>query len=298
MDILVTGASGLIGTALEPSLTANGHRVVKLSRGTVPDRPGATWDPAEGKIDLSKAGPLDVVVHLAGETIAQRWTAESKRRIHDSRVNGTRLLCEALVKLSKPPRLFVSASACGFYGDRGAEWLDESSTPGTGFLAEVSREWEAAAAPAIERGLRVVHLRLGIVLAAQGGALKKMLPAFKLGLGGRLGGGRSYWSWIAIDDVVSAIHHVLATESLSGPLNVVSPHPVTNLEFTGTLGRVLRRPTIFAVPRFAVELLFGEMGREALLASFRVKPSKLIGAGFNFRFPELEPALRHLLAVP
>jgi hypothetical protein len=191
----------------------------------------------------------------------------------------------------------VCASATGFYGDRGDEWLDETSAPGTGFLADVSREWEAAAAPAVKRRVRVVHLRFGIVLTPNGGALTKMLPAFKLGVGGMLGDGKQYWSWITLEDAVSAIRYALACEKLSGPINAVAPNPATNLEFTKTLGRVLHRPTICGIPHFAVELLFGEMGREALLASFRVTPARLIESGFKFRYPELEPALRHMLGA-
>lgn len=296
MSILVTGASGLVGSALVPFLTTGGHSIVKLARQPVQDGgASATWNLSTGQIDLSRVGTIDAVIHLAGEPVAQRWTSEAKRRIRESRVAGTRLLAEALARLPQPPKVLVCASATGFYGDRGDEWLEESNAPGTGFLAEVVRDWEAAAAPAIARGIRVVHLRLGLVLAANGGALKKMLPAFRLGLGGRLADGHAYWSWIAIEDVLGAIHHALATESLSGIVNGVSPDPVTNAEFTRTLGRVLRRPTIFPVPRSAIELLFGEMGREALLSSFRVRPCRLLESGFAFRFPELEPALRHVL---
>jgi len=255
----------------------------------------ATWNPAAGQIDLGSAGDIDAVIHLAGETIAQRWSSEAKRRIRDSRVEGTRLLSEALAKMPAPPKVLICASATGFYGDRGEEWLDEKSTSGRGFLPEVCQEWESAANPARARGIRVVHLRLGIVLTPKGGALARMLPPFRSGIGGRLGDGRSYWSWIALDDLLEAIQRALADASLQGPVNVVSPNPVTNAEFTKTLGRVLNRPRILPVPRFAVELLFGEMGREAILSSFRVKPTKLIESGFRFRFPDLESALRHLL---
>jgi hypothetical protein len=296
MNILVTGASGLVGSALVPFLTAGGHTVVKLTRQ--PSSGGGTsavWNPPAGPIDLSRAGTIDAVVHLAGETVAQRWTPAAKERIRDSRVAGTRLLAEALARRPRPPETLVCASATGFYGDRGDEWLDEASAPGRGFLAEVVRDWEAAAAPAVASGIRVVHLRLGLVLAGNGGALAKMLPAFRLGVGGRIGDGRACWSWIAVEDVLGAVDYSLATVSLHGPVNSVSPNPVTNREFTRTLGRVLRRPTLVPVPRFAVELLFGEMGREALLASFRVRPVRLLESGFTFGFPELEPALRHVL---
>jgi len=295
MNVLVTGASGLIGSALTPFLTTGGHRGVPLKRASATTDAVPGWDPAAGRIDLSAGGPFDAVVHLAGATIGQRWNGAKKQCIRESRVDGTRLLCEALVKLPRPPKTLVCASATGIYGDRGDEWLDETSAVGSGFLAGISKEWEAAASPAVEHGIRVVNLRFGIVLARNGGALPKMLPAFKLGLGGRLGGGESYWSWIALDDVLGVIHHALANESLRGPVNVVSPNPVTNAEFTATLGRVLHRPTIFPVPRLALELLFGEMAREALLASARVRPAKLLASGFQFHYPGLEAALKHAL---
>ena len=264
-------------------------------RGPASSASAATWNPEARQIDLSRAGNIDAVVHLAGANIAQRWTPEVKRRIRDSRVEGTQLLSGALAKLPTPPKVLVCASATGFYGNRGEEWLDERSAPGHGFLADTCQEWEAAADAARATGIRVVHLRLGIVLTPNGGALAKMLPAFRLGIGGRLGDGRAYWSWIVLDDLIEAILHALVTESLKGPVNAVSPNPITNSVLTETLGHVLRRPAILPVPRFALELLFGEMAREAMLASFRVKPSRLLETGFQFRFPELEPALRHLL---
>jgi len=294
--ILVSGASGLVGSALFPALEASGHQVVKLVRSPASSSSAeATWNPEAGQIDLSRAGHIDAAVHLAGESIAQRWTPEVKRRIRDSRVEGTRLVSEALAKMSEPPKVLICASATGIYGSRGEEWLEEHSAPGSGFLADICQEWEAAADVARTRGIRVVHLRLGIVLTPKGGALAKMLPAFRLGLGGRLGDGRAFWSWIALDDLIEAILHALKTESLKGPVNAVSPYPLTNAVFTETLGRVLNRPTIIPVPRFALELLFGEMSREGMLASSRVKPARLLETGFKFRLPELEPALRHLL---
>jgi uncharacterized protein len=296
MNVLVTGASGLIGSALCESLTASGQRVLPLRRTSARDAAGdPVWDPATGHINLSGAEPLYAAVHLAGAPIAQRWTDDTKRQIRDSRVKGTSLLCAGIAQLAQPPRVLVCASAIGFYGDRGDEWLAEQSPAGTGFLAEVCQEWEAAAAPASELGIRVIHLRLGIVLSEKGGALRKMLPVFKLGLGGRLGEGPAWWSWIALDDVVGAIHHILTNDSLQGPVNVVTPNPVTNADFAKTLGRVLVRPAVLPVPRFAVEKLLGEMGREALLASTRVLPAKLDESGFQFRFPDLELALRYLL---
>jgi len=293
MNILVTGASGLVGRAASVALAAGGHRVIPLRRGA--GGAGPTWQPEKCEINLAPAGPIDAVLHLAGEGIAQRWTAAVKRRIRDSRVQGTRLLCEALAKLPQPPKALVCASATGFYGSRGEEWLDESSAPGTGFLADICQEWEAAAAPALKAGIRVVHLRFGIVLAKEGGALAKILPAFKLGLGGRLGDGRAWWSWIAIGDLVKVIHLALTDDSLSGPVNAVAPNPVTNAEFTRALGRALRRPAILPVPRFVIETVFGEMGREALLASARVRPGLLMERRIGFRFPMLEAALHNAL---
>jgi uncharacterized protein len=296
MKVLLTGASGLVGRALAPRLVAEGHSVVALRRRPL-GGPGvqATWNPEAGQIDLSQSGPLDAVIHLAGETIAQRWTEAAKARIRDSRVRGTRLLCEALAGLPHLPRALVCASATGFYGDRGEEVLDEESPPGVGFLAGICRDWEAATAPALAHGVRVVHLRLGVVLAAQGGALARMLPVFRLGWGGPLGSGRQHWSWIEIGDLASAFQHVLKHEELSGPINAVAPNPVTNREFARTLAVTLGRPAILPVPAWAVKLLLGEMGEEALLASARVTPRKLKQTGFVFAFPELASALRQAL---
>jgi uncharacterized protein (TIGR01777 family) len=294
--ILITGASGLIGSALVSAMETRGQCIIKLARSPAADTPGtATWDPSAGQIDLGHVGNLDAVVHLAGEPIAKRWTPEVKRRIRESRVEGTRLLSTALARLPVPPKVLISASATGWYGDRGEEWLDETSDPGRGFLAETCREWETATGAARDAGVRVTQLRVGLVLSPKGGALAKMLQVFRLGLGGRLGNGRTYWSWIALDDLLDVIQHALSNDSLHGPVNAVSPNPVTNAEFTKTLGRVSHRPALLPIPRFAVELLFGEMGREAMLASFRVKPVKLVETGFRFRFPELDAALRHLL---
>jgi hypothetical protein len=298
MNILLTGASGFIGSALVPFLEAGGHRVIRLSRAATPVAgPHAFWNPAAGRIDLADAGALDAVVHLAGEPVAQRWTAAAKARIRASRVQGTRLLSEALARLPTPPRVLVAASAIGFYGDRGSQPLDEGSPAGEGFLAGVCREWEAATEPTSARGVRVVQLRLGLVLAREGGALAALLPVFRLGLGGSLGSGGQYWSWIALEDVLSAVERALTHDDLSGPVNAVAPQAVTNREFTRALAGVLGRPAVCRVPAFAVKLLFGEMGREGLLASARVQPAKLAASGFAFRFPELEGALRHALGL-
>ena len=297
MDVLVTGASGLVGSALVPFLTIGGDHVIRLVRST--PRPGAAevyWAPETGSIATPGLEGLDAVVHLAGENIATgRWTPEKKARIRHSRVQGTRVLCEALAQLAEPPTVLVSASAIGYYGSRGAEVLREQSRPGTDFLAQVCRDWEAATEPAIKRGIRVVHLRIGVVLSPAGGALAKMLGPFKLGLGSVIGTGQQYMSWIAIDDLVSVIHHTLITTTLQGPVNAVAPQAVTNHEFTKTLGRVLGRPTLLPLPAFAARLAFGEMAEALLLASTRVEPARLQETGYTFRYPDLEGALRYLL---
>lgn len=296
MKVLVTGSSGFIGSALVPFLTAAGHAVTRLVRSQ--PRPGAAevrWDPVAKTVDTAGLEGLNATVHLAGETIVGRWTPASKARLRSSRVEGTRLLADALSRLTRPPRVMVCASAIGYYGDRGEEILREESPPGTSFLSQVCREWEAAAQPAIRKGIRVVHLRIGVVLSPAGGALARMLPPFKLGLGGRLGSGRQYMSWIALDELVEVIHFALTNDRLRGAVNAVAPRPVTNLEFTKTLGRVLSRPTIFPVPAFAVRLALGEVADELLLASTHVEPTRLLAAGYQFRFPELEGALRHAL---
>ena len=297
MNILVTGASGLIGTSLVASLTSNGHEVTRLVRRQPKSgEKAARWDPMAGTIEASAIEGVDAVVHLAGENIAERWTAAKKARIRDSRVKGTQLLCETLARLSSLPKVLVSASAIGYYGDRGEAILTEESPPGRGFLAEVCRAWEAATEPARQHGMRVVQLRFGVVLSPAGGALAKILPPFRIGLGGVLGSGRQYMSWIALDDAVGAIQHAIVTDALQGPTNAVAPQAVTNQEFTKTLGKVLGRPTVFPLPAFAARLMFGEMADELLLASTRIQPAKLPASGYRFRYPELADALRHLLA--
>ena len=297
IKILVSGSTGLIGSALVPFLTAGGHKVIRLIRAeTRPGQAAVHWDPAAGKIDSSALEGLDAVVHLAGENIAaRRWTPVQKARIRDSRVQGTRLLAQSLARLQQPPTVMVCASAIGFYGDRGEELLTEASAPGSGFLTDTCRDWEAAAQSASEKDIRVVNLRLGVVLSPGGGALAKMLLPFRLGVGGKIGSGRQYMSWIGIDDVVGAIHYALTADELRGPINAVSPNPVTNREFTKTLGRVLSRLTIFPMPAFAARMAFGEMADELLLSSTRVKPARLQNSGYYFRHPRLEDALRHLL---
>lgn len=295
MHVLVTGSNGLLGGALVPFLTTGGHEVTRLVRS--PAGEGQVhWDPAAGELDAATLPALDAVVHLAGENISEgRWTEDKKRRILESRVKGTRLVAESLARREKPPRVLVCASAIGFYGDRGDETVDERSAPGAGFLADVCRQWEDAAEAARTAGIRVVHLRFGVILSASGGALAKMLLPFRVGAGGVLGDGKQYMSWVALDDAVGAVHFALTRESLRGPVNAVAPNPVTNREYTHTLGKVLSRPTIVPVPAFAARLAFGEMADALLLSSTRVEPRVLQEAGYDFRFAGLQDALRHLL---
>jgi uncharacterized protein len=294
MDVLVSGATGLVGSALIPELEARGHSVRRLTR--TPQAEGdIRWDPEAGTMEGDLSG-TEAVVHLAGESIAEgRWTEEKKRRILESRQKGTRLLAEKVAALSEPPSVMISVSATGYYGDRGNELLTEESGPGDLFLSEVCREWEAAADPAREAGIRVVHPRLGIVLSTEGGALGATLPIFKLGGGGKIGSGRQYWSWVSLDDVIGAIVHAIDAEALSGPVNVVTPDPPTNAEYTKVLGHVLGRPTFLAVPAPAARVAIGGMADELLLASARVEPVRLRETGYSFRHPELEGTLRHLL---
>lgn len=287
----VTGATGLIGSALVAALRGEGRRVCRVVRGEA-GGDDIRWDPAAGRIDVAALRGVAAVVHLAAENVGERWNAEKKRRIRESRVQGTQLLARALAELETPPRVLVTASAVGIYGDRGDEALDERSATGEGFLAEVGREWEAAAEPAERAGIRVVQLRFGVVLAREGGALGRLLPPFRLGAGGRLGGGDQWMSWVSREDAVRAIRFALDTEALAGPVNVTAPEPVTNAEFTRVLGRVLGRPTLFPVPAAALQLAFGEMAEATLLASQRALPRRLQEAGFEFRHPTLEAALR------
>ena len=291
MNILISGASGLIGSAIKTALHARGDRVLSLTRRATRSDSEITWDPAANVLDPSRLVDIDGVIHLAGENIAAgRWTAAQKARIRDSRVQGTGLLAQTLAQLPAPPSAFISASAIGYYGNRGDELLTEDSLPGEGFLPEVSVAWERAAHPAAEAGIRTVHPRIGIVLSRNGGALAKMRLPFKLGLGGTIGSGNQYMSWITLDDLVSVFLFALDNESISGAVNAVSPTPVTNREFTKTLARVLSRPAIFPVPAFAVKLALGEMADALLLASTRVISTRLENTAFAHS--DLESALQ------
>lgn len=297
MKILVSGSTGLIGSSVIPHLARQGHGIVHLVRTTARgDAAEVHWNPSQGTIDVSGLEGMDAIVHLAGENIGNgRWTARKKARILDSRVEGTRLLVNSLVRLAHPPKILVSASATGYYGSRADEVLNEDSPAGSGFLPRVCREWEAATQPATGKGIRVVTLRMAPVLTTQGGVLPGMLTPFRLGLGAKLGSGRQYMSWISMNDLVAVFDHVLRTETLRGPVNAVSPCPVTNREFTATLARVLRRPAFLSIPSPALRLFLGEMADELLLASQRVEPSRLKASGYCFRHPDLESALRYLL---
>jgi uncharacterized protein len=298
MTIAISGTSGLVGTALIPLLTTQGHSVRRLVRSEPNRSTGEIgWDPARGGMAPDDLEGLDAVIHLGGESIASgRWTKRKQKRIRDSRVESTRLVAETLARMERPPKVLLCASAVGYYGDRGNESLNEEATPGQSFLADVCQQWEQAAEPARKAGIRVANLRFGVVLSPIGGALTQMLPLFRLGLGGRLGSGRQYWSWIAIDDAIGAVGHALANEHLSGPINVTAPAPVTNRQFTAILAKVLRRPAVLPAPSTALRLALGPMADELLLASARALPDRLLDSGYAFRNADLESALRHLLA--
>jgi len=297
MNVLVTGSTGLIGSAVVSFLKGGGHQIRCVRRVGPANRVDAgSWDPDSGRMSDDSVAGVDAVIHLCGAGIAnRRWSAARKRRLRSSRIDSTRLLSETIARASSPPRVLVCASAIGFYGSRGDERLTEMAAQGDGFLADLCHEWEAAAEPARVDGLRVVHLRIGIVLSSAGGALRMMLPAFKAGVGGVLGSGEQYMSWVALDDLLEIILAALTDEGMKGPVNAVAPGALTNREFTKTLGRVLRRPTIVPVPGFAIRTLFGEMGKEILLASTRVEPTVLTERGFINSYPILEGALRHVL---
>jgi uncharacterized protein len=303
MLVAVTGASGLIGTALTRRLREAGHQVLRLTRSEPTEPDQVRWDPRAGRLDPDALAKADAVVHLAGVNIAAhlRWTGKVKRELLESRVQGTGLVARTMATLAEgpgEPRVLVCASGVNFYGDRGDEVLTEASRGGPGFLADLVRKWEAAAEPAREAGLRVVHLRTGLVQDAAGAGLPKQVLMFRLGVGGRLGSGRQWLSWISLEDAVGAYLHALTHDDLEGPVNAVAPNPVTNAEFTATLARVLRRPAFLHVPAFAPRLVLGELAVELLLISMRAHPARLLETGYQFRFPELEPTLRHTLGRP
>lgn len=300
MNVIVAGASGFVGAALLPALRGEGHRVLRLVRREARAEDEIQWNPATGSLDPRRLDGVGAAINLAGENLAgRRWTAEQRERIFKSRVDTTRTLAAALARLSPRPQVLVNASAVGIYGDRGDERLDEGATSGQGFLAEICRVWEAETEIAAQAGIRTVRIRLGTILAEEGGALAKMLPVFRLGLGGPFGSGRQWMSWVSRDDVVGAILHALKTPSLEGPVNIVAPEPVTNRDFATTLGRVLRRPAFFTAPGWALRLAVGrQMADEALLVSTRAVPAALSESGYRFRHPQLEGALRATLGKP
>jgi uncharacterized protein len=296
MKILVSGSTGLIGSSLQVYLGAKGHVLKALVRHAPANPSEIRWNPAGQGPTTENLEGVDAVVHLAGDSIAEgRWTEAKKKAIFDSRAIGTRVLAESLARMKTPPKVLICASAIGYYGDRRDEILEEDSPAGAGFLPDVCRAWEAATQPASDAGIRVVNLRFGIILSPKGGALKQMLMPFKAGVGGKIGTGTQYMSWIALDDVLAVIAYAIDTMTLRGPVNTVSPTPVTNAEFTKTLGRVLRRPTILPMPAAAAKLVFGEMAEALLLSSARVVPNKLIASGYHFQWPDLEGTFRHLL---
>lgn len=296
MRIIVSGSNGLVGKALIKALEAAGHDTYRLVRHAPNSEREIEWSPDRYSIAISRIEGFDAVYHLAGESIASgRWNEEKKRKIRESRARGTKLLADALANLSQPPKTLISASAIGYYGDRGDELLTESSPPGNDFLADVCVEWEKATEHARAKGVRVVNTRFGIILDKEGGALAKMLPPFRMGIGGRIGDGKQWMSWIALDDVIGGLQFVLSNETLNSAVNFVAPNPVTNAEFTKTLGSVLSRPTFFPIPEFGVRLAFGEMADALLLSSQRVEPSVLKTSGYSFRFSDLRTALNALL---
>jgi len=299
MKILIGGSHGLVGTALIKSLEAEGHEIYQLVRYAPRSDSEIEWSPDRYSIALALIEGFDAVVNLAGESIAEgRWTEDKKRRIRESRVKGTKLLGDALANLANRPKTFICASAIGIYGNRGDEILTETSAPGSDFLADVCVEWEKATALATEQGIRVVNARFGVILDKNGGALKKMLPPFRMGVGGKIGSGKQWMSWIALDDVVGALKFALGNETLRGPVNFVAPNPVTNAEFTKTLGKALSRPTLFPIPAFGVRLLFGEMGEALLLGGQRVAPKQLVSKGYQFQYSQIEAALPDVLQKP
>jgi len=295
MKVLVSGSSGFIGSALIPYLQDKGFDVSRLIRKKIQSQIDIFWDPENGILERESVEGFDVIINLCGENIVGRWTQKKKNRIKTSRINTASLISKTISELTNPPKLFISASAVGFYGNRGDEVLNEKSAIGKGFLAEVSNEWETAAKVNVNSGTRVVLLRSGLVLGKNGGALKQMLTPFKLGLGGMLGDGKQYWSWIALDDTLGSIFHIVNTDSIQGPVNIVAPDPVTNKEFVHILSEVLKRPALFHMPGFIVRSIFGEMADEGLLSSTRVYPAKLTESGYKFNYHDLKKALNDIV---
>lgn len=296
MKVVVTGATGLVGSQLVPVLTGQGHEVYRLTHSKPREAHDISWNPARQELPKARLEGAEAIVNLAGENIAgRRWNAKFKQAIRTSRLDSTKLLCDTITQLQTPPKVLVCASAIGYYGDRGSEILNETSPPGKGFLADACRDWEALCEPVKAKGIRVVNLRIGVVLSPKGGALAQMLTPFKMGVGGVIGSGNQYWSWITVDDLVSIICHCISNEKMSGPVNATSPCPVTNYDFTKILGTVLQRPTFFPMPAFAARLALGEMADALLLSSARVMPNRLSESGYHFQYPTLEAALRHLL---
>lgn len=297
MSFLISGTHGMIGSNLVPFLSTGGHRPVSLvRRPPEPGRDEVFWDPANDRIDINDGQEIDAVIHLAGENIAEgRWTPEKKRRIMESRTRGTALIAQTIAKMKKKPKVFICASAIGYYGDRKEALMSEDDLPGEDFISEVCKNWEASARAAVDAGIRTVFLRIGIVLSPLGGALQRLLPVFQAGIGGRIGSGRQYMSWISLDDVLGAILHLIAKPDISGPVNLVAPHPVTNAEFTRTLGKVLSRPAALFIPEAAITAVYGRMGKETILSGTRVNSAKLLESGYRFRHTQLKDALSHVL---
>ncbi|OGV59885.1 MAG: TIGR01777 family protein [Lentisphaerae bacterium RIFOXYA12_FULL_48_11] len=296
MKILITGSSGFIGSALVSNLRNNGHTITRLIRNKCNNPGDFQWNPASSEIDCKAFEGVQAVIHLAGAGISEkRWTSSVKRQILQSRIMGTSLLCETISQLKDPPSILISASGIGYYGNRDSSIVDESFDCGSDFLANVAKQWEMATLPATSARIRLVIIRMGMVLDADGGALKKMLLPFQLGLGGTIGPGSQYMSWITLDDVLSAIQHILRHDTLKGPVNLTAPNPVTNQEFTKILGKVLRRPVLMHIPSFAIKVIMGEMAKALILNSIRITPRKLIDSGFKFKHPDLLPALTYIL---
>ena len=297
LNILMSGASGVVGSSLIPFFTTGGHRVTRLvRRKDLRNENERFWDPQNGILEIQDDDNFDVVIHLSGENIGEGWwTSRKKKRIIESRNTTTSLIAERIARLKTPPRAFLCASAIGYYGHRGNELMTEENECGADFISGVCDEWEQAATPALEKGIRTVFLRIGVVLSPVGGALQRLLPTFKMGLGAKVGSGQQYMSWISMDDLIGTVYHAMNDDSLSGPVNLVAPNPVTNLEMARTLAKVISRPALFTLPAWLIKLVFGEMGKEVLLSSTRVSPEKILAAGYCFRHPDLEGALRHLL---